>query len=166
MQQHDFVLSAWILSLTLLVCVIYVNMYLYRFSGLHFWTLRNFSRMIVREFPNAGIKRIALSKYDSPYAVALDGAVPTKYSLIILLKTPTSNEGAALQLKAINFHGIGSVNPRSIGLRNNFGEVYKNHPDDNYWREWSFVVSDSPDKSLKLKGHFGKKWDLYIKDFT
>ena len=165
MQQHGLVLPGWILSLTFLICLIYANIYLYRFPGLRFWTLRNFARMIVREFPNAGIKKISLSKYDSPYAVALGVTVPTKYHLIILLNTPLSAEGKNLQSKASNFHSPGGVNPRSIGLKNDFIEVYKNQPKGDYWEEWSFVVPDVSEK-LNLKGHFGKRWVLYIKNFT
>lgn len=164
-QHYGFVLPAWILSLSLLSCAVIANIYFYRFPRLRFMPLRKFAQRILKKFPNAGIRKIVLRKYDSPYSKQMGGDVPTKYHLIILLDSPLSNEGKELQLSAINFHGVDGNNLDRLGLKNDFVEVYRQKPNDGYLKEWSFVVPDDWE-NYDFKGHFEKGWSVYIRNFT
>jgi hypothetical protein len=127
--------------------------------------LRKFGQRIIKKFPNAGVRKIVLRKYDSLYSKQMGGDIPTKYHLIIILDSPLSSEGKELQLSAINFHGADGNNLDRLGLRNDFDEVYKQKPKDGYLKEWSFVVPDVW-RNYDLKGHFDKGWSVYIRNFT
>ncbi len=164
-QSKGFVISAWILSLSFFISAIIANIYLFRFPKLNFLILRKFSKRIVQKHPDAGIKKIILRKYDSPYQRQLKGNVPTKYHLIILTDSPISNEGKSLQRSATNFHNPNCNDLQTLGLSNDFSEVYKQNPNNDFLSEWRFQVTDNI-SSFNLKGHFDKCWTTYIRNFT
>ena len=165
LTKNGSIVSAFIISSAAVIDIVLFNIYSNFFPKLNFFTLKKHVRRIPKDFPGAKIKQISIRKYDSPYERGLGGDVPTKYYLLITVSSPLSENAKRLESNTLNFHSTpDKPKLREIGLRNDFIEVYRADPGEEYISEWQFLVYDNS-KLNNLSGTFGGEWVLYKKIF-
>lgn len=154
-QKLGYIYSAWIITFSLLVDTVLLNVHYSHFPRLKYFRLRVHIKRVVNTFSALPIKRVCLYNCQPLY----NFNIPSFYAVVFELSPVPENIWDRYEYLGNTLGGLWTQTDikdfDQIGLNESFIDVYKDRPtNDDYMKEWRFhsKILGNPEDDKTIEG--------------